>query len=1196
MPLTINDFTRVAESAFFSSRDITIKGEGKDATAKLGNFVFSAGKTANKAVMAAFKEALEKEYGELGTHAFDTVLTSRVGLNKSLRASDVKATLSKLQFIREQRFINELGRQLDTSPKFQSLPDRAQTEIRKSLMEKTFAGCRLEKCNTQAELTAMVKSRIDRAIVAHEEFGTLDRNQQHELGPRKKVEQGFKSNQATGLKNLETVMGMRDASVEDQIKKGYLGKGLLINRSETSPMLLEKLKTNGVEPGFIYRNEWSKDDTRGFMADINSESSKAALQALKDADPAFAAKCEGKSLRAQIMLAGRAHPAGMAAVSEFVIETAAQLVRSGMDAGNHPFAQLARALKAHFTNTGDIACLANGINDPKNAALLKETKMELFAQIRDAVMGIGPDDDFYAASPIFRHFSERHIMKLDYNEGDKFSGPDKGSAGTFRRPERILASRKPILGTIYRMTSRQSANTINAGAVTEALANDLTRLAGVPSQELSIVRGQYSDGKPKLMLEAKFAKGYKDMEDGMLKDGRAVPPKGRDGKQGPAPEPLGKYKAFFLLTADRDGIGKRGQNKGFIDGKFFAIDPGHSLEGNGKYLDISDDFSFRDTYGKSSKPRFNNFSVFDDDTRFAKLSGMMQLREVARSGAFKTLFDDYKAAFNPNEPGIDDAEKEMRQKVCAEIDAKKAEFDQQFARLEKIFGMQIELCDRLAGDGKAVQEKAVNTLSHLEMLSSPTTWVSKHGKVALNHLEVRPETRIPWRAGVDGDNIVYHCDKPLSADTHKLLAAMAKGTGATIETDALGITRITVAKGDAEKFFAAFSEENVQKLTHPEEYAARQGGGDPLKVAKDFKPAPYVKQKDTRPPLTSEQLPDVLEIELGGEKVQYPKVHYERMATTTSSISRPRTVEQLKAFLEARAKRGAEILTALREGDVNRFEPSRENVIAVTHALHHAALRQGQYMYRGAFSIADKDGNIARWLDSSPDIYARASTHAVPYHEMTVDGHRNEARGWDAKSEGMDGLLNGMRTFHYFTIPDTDHLNEKDGGSGPQRRLYLKCETFGVFVNTIKSGNAKASFASGMKTRSYKFGDLVESIAHGLSLFSSKFTPKEMPGIHKENLLVSQMKVFDDTERKLVGAGLHDISELLFARDVRDGGGIKQLIDNLGDIYENHMPEDPEKRAQAAEILDGLLEDLAEVSASLPGSEVQRLGNEIMID
>ena len=157
-----------------------------------------------------------------------------------------------------------------------------------------------------------------------------------------------------------------------------------------------------------------------------------------------------------------------------------------------------------------------------------------------------------------------------------------------------------------------------------------------------------------------------------------------------------------------------------------------------------------------------------------------------------------------------------------------------------IFDMQLELNDRLAADGPALQEGAINTLSHLEMLTSPTTWVSKHGEVKLNHLEVRPETRVPWRAVVAGNNIVYECDKPLSAETRALIATIAQTCGATLETDALGVTRLTVPMADAERVFAAFSEENVQNLTHPEEAAARKSGLDPLKVAKDYKPAPNV--------------------------------------------------------------------------------------------------------------------------------------------------------------------------------------------------------------------------------------------------------------------------------------------------------------------------------------------------------------------
>ena len=55
------------------------------------------------------------------------------------------------------------------------------------------------------------------------------------------------------------------------------------------------------------------------------------------------------------------------------------------------------------------------------------------------------------------------------------------------------------------------------------------------------------------------------------------------------------------------------------------------------------------------------------------------------------------------------------------------------------------------------------------------------------------------------------------------------------------------------------------------------------------------------------------------------------------------------------------------------------------------------------------------------------------------------------------------------------------------------------------------------------------------------------------------------------------------------------LIDNLGEIYDKYMPEDPEQRLRAAEILDELMTDLEEVSANMPGPSMQRIGNEIMI-
>ena len=1144
MALNLDAFRNIAKSAFITSRDIAIQGSGENATAKLGNYVFSAGKSANKAVMDAFRTALENEYGALGTHAFDTVLGSRDQLRKSLRACDVKAVLSRLPQLRENRFVGELNRQLDVNPKMMQLTDEEAQLVRAAISKDLTNGLDLKTLQTPHDVSRAAAKRIEQAI-----YGVLEDVQRigtTDIGKAHAEQAAAESREPTGLRNLENVFKKGYTSVEDQIKRGVIGVGMRVNRSETNPVLLEKLKTNGVEPGFIYRNDSSKDDTRGFMAH-----------------------------------------------AEFALLEAVRALAQPEYIKHHPFKDLASVIDSKYSNY--IPQLTKNFDDPKNAGIIKEMKLELFAEIRDAILSIGPDDDFYYMSPVFEHFSERHIQKLDYNEKDRSKVGATAHEGKFMRPERILATRKPILGQIYRLQTAASANSISAGAVTEALANDLTRLAGIPAQELTISRGQYSDGHPKLMLEAKFAKGYKDMEAGFLKDGRVVLPPG--AYPGQKPESLGKYKAFFLLTADRDGVGKRGQNKGLVGGKFFAIDPGHSLEGNGKYLDISDDFSFKDTYGSSTKPRFNNFSVFDDDTRFAKLSGLIELREVAKSGAFDKLFKDYRAAFDPNEKGISDAEKTLRVKINAEIDKKEAEFNQQLNRLLKIGDAQLRLYDDLANRGFSVQARAVDTISHLEMLTSPTTWVSKKGEVALQHLEVKPETRIPWCAEVVGNDIVYHCDKPLDGSTVRLLETLAQDAGVKYEYDNWGNSRLVVPQNATEKFFAVFSENNVQKLTHPEEYKARTSGGDPLKVAKDYTPVAYAHVADPNPPIKAEDLPEQLDIRVDGRVVKLPKIHYADMSTTRSSLSRPRSVGELRASMEARIRRGNDIMRALLSGNTELFKPTLANVVALTQAVHVAGLKKGEFMYRGSFSISDPDGNIARWLDKAENIYVRTSTHAKPFQSLTVDGHLNMPRGLDVPT-GMGGLFNGMRTFHYFTIPDTNHLVDA-GGSGPKRRLFLKCETFGIFCSTahvINFGkNKEAAKSEGMKSRYYQFGDVVESILHGASLIRSFGTPKEAPGIRKENLLETTKAVIKTAEKKLKDIKEDYLASVLVIGLKDSGGGVRQLLDNMASVLES-LPEDENKRAEITEILDELMEGVLSTTGHLSGELSQRIGNEIMID
>ncbi|MBP3730347.1 MAG: hypothetical protein J6I40_02615, partial [Mailhella sp.] len=665
MPLSFESFQKVANSAWLGSRDIIV--DTKKDKAKLGNLIFSSGDGVNDAAMKAFRSALSGKFGVFGEHAFDTVLGSRQQLRKPLRACDVKAVLSKLEHVKVNRFVSEINRQLDTDPKLLEFSKGMQKMVRGILAKSPLGGGNLADCKTQADITHKASERIAAAI---EEAVDTARMQNangsnndlstHELGSARHAA-FYKSDEPTGLSNLKTTFGTyrnTATSVEDSIKSGKLGVGMRINRSSSAPMLLDKLKTNGVEPGFICKNDWSTEDTRSMLTDIDSEESMAALEELKSKHPHLAEKCDGKSVRDQIMIFGRMHPACMAAAVEFMLEDGMKDLNSA----------IYNSFVYKFPLTSP---------DDWNNLPLDVVKKELFTEIRDAVLS-GPKDPAYKNLPVFKHFSDRHIIKLDYNENDRVFTKKASSAGKFMRPERIKIGRKA--GQIYRLQTATTADDSSAGAVTEALANDLTRIAGIPSQELTIVRGQYSDGHPKLMLEAKFAEGYKDMENGYIKDGQIEPP------QGEKTEGLGRYKAFFLVTADRDAVGSRGQNKGFIKGKdgqpstFFAIDPGHSLEGNARFLEVNDNFFFKDTYGASTKPRFRNFSVFDDDTRFAKFQGALDLRTLKNSGKIEKLFKDYRKAFDPEEKDISAAEKSLRLKIQAEIEKKESEFNDSLAK------------------------------------------------------------------------------------------------------------------------------------------------------------------------------------------------------------------------------------------------------------------------------------------------------------------------------------------------------------------------------------------------------------------------------------------------------------------------------------------------------------------------------------
>ena len=820
MPITFNDFLLKARGTLFDSQAIIVDNVQNAQSVKRGNLIFSSSQKTNDATMEAFKKALQNEYGVFGLHAFDTIVGTRAQLHKKLRASDVKAVQSQMETLKLKRFANEVGRQLETSPAVLKLSPEVQRAVRATVRTQIEARTvNLKPCTTHEAISKLANDTIMAAIQNAKTAPNLENVNDGQIIPLEHGEEQIAPNAPMGLSKLHATAtySKSSTSVEDRVRTGAIGAGMRVNfKQSLRPAIFEKLKTNGVEPGFIYHNDWSMNDTRALMIDIHSEEIKKEIDRiinniLKNASDEKKEEIAQKTYLEKGLLIGRVHRAGVTFAAEYVLSKELDKIEKDPNASS----PLIDAIKQHFGPnvkksdffTADGGVVLDNINKLKTAC---------FVPLRDAVMAYSKTavDDPNAKLPAFRHFTDRHILKLDYNESDRVKTNGPASAGQFRLPQRVSVKGGSIKGHFYRKYRLTTADKASVGAVSEAFANDLTRMLGVPAQELTLIRGQYSDGHPKIMLEAKFAEGYKDLEKGFIKDGRVV------GNV----EPLGKYKALFLALADRDAIGSHGQNKGVVGGKFFAIDPGHSLEGNGRFLDIKDNLSFTDSGGGVFEKRFRNYSVFDDDTRFNKMQGVLKLRDLRDSGAIGRLFHDYSQAFNPQEHGISPEEKAIREEITTNLTTMRNEFLAQIDKILNVCDDQLKLYDALGENQatKQLQEGAIDTIENLEKLTSPTTWKSENGQVELKHLSVIEKTRIPWTAKKVGDTLVYTSSKPIPKDMQTTLRMQnIQIQQSQIAFDQQGKATITVPINKAKEFFNAFSENIAILLTHPQEDAYR---------------------------------------------------------------------------------------------------------------------------------------------------------------------------------------------------------------------------------------------------------------------------------------------------------------------------------------------------------------------------------------
>lgn len=340
-------------------------------------------------------------------------------------------------------------------------------------------------------------------------------------------------------------------------------------------------------------------------------------------------------------------------------------------------------------------------------------------------------------------FSKPHYIKLDYQETDM----RKSLSG---RNVKVQIPELRAKGVLHRYFTAKTPEAANFSAVRECLANDMMRVMGIYTQDLKIIRSDYEDGYPKLLLDGKHM-GKKEggqFEDfsGKIKDGYLVNEKGESDQ---SIDELGKYLIFFLLLGDRDAIGSRGDNKGRIGSQFAAIDPGHAFELHTgpfatnlmAFQNIHDDFSFDqpDLPGDKLTKGYKNFTIFQDRPYFEKFQGVLELERLRASGKDLEVIDAYIQQFMGGDLNFRKALIEIRDayiKRCNDI-------------LDKVFKERLTVYHQYSARG----ERVLTFVDRLEKITSTVSHVSEKGAVKLVHPRVLK--RVPWNVRYNSEHEDY---------------------------------------------------------------------------------------------------------------------------------------------------------------------------------------------------------------------------------------------------------------------------------------------------------------------------------------------------------------------------------------------------------------------------------------------------------
>ena len=414
--------------------------------------------------------------------------------------------------------------------------------------------------------------------------------------------------------------------------------------------------------------------------------------------------------------------------------------------------RLATQLWAGHTFLTRQDCLKLIRNFPANTIAATDLMKEEFKRLSEAMarQPIAPEDEMlvklmeiYTVNQQAK-FNNAHYVKLDYNEMllGRYTIAARAHKGVF-------------YNLVHRLMRLNKPRDINRSAVTELLANDITRSFGIETQKLKLVHAQYPNGTSKLLLDGAHMRNpldskvqYSDLDASLSQTNRAyegvlVKPQevGQPLEVDTGIDQLGRNKIFLLALADRDAVGSNGQNKGRLGNQFASIDPGKSL--NTKAMakrDLRNDMAVDASV-------YKNFSIFDQSPFSERMEGVRDLVKTLSDdieSAQTKIFKQYADQFGPsatNELNFTQALTAISNGYQARVNYVKDTFTDRLA----VYDWKLSAEEALDSEpNKEFHSQTLNTLDMLEKISSKGVTLQSGG-IKLEQPSVPYKNRQEWR-------------------------------------------------------------------------------------------------------------------------------------------------------------------------------------------------------------------------------------------------------------------------------------------------------------------------------------------------------------------------------------------------------------------------------------------------------------------